>query len=107
MKDGESEVEIALLADERITCRVDAKSNGILWTTDAYFPGWKVKVDGKEARLLKVNYLFRGVALPSGVHTVEFYYECRPLRLGVLLFVCSLLIISLGFVVQRRTRYSP
>lgn len=103
----ESKIEITLLADERITCRVDAKSNGILWTTDAYYPGWKVKVDGEEASLLNVNYLFRGVALPSGVHTVEFYYECRTLRLGALLFVCSLLIISLGFAIQRRTQYSP
>lgn len=82
---GESRVEIALMEDERIHCSVMAKNNGILWTTDAYYPGWKVRVDGKEARLLKTNYLFRGVAVPSGVHNVEFYYGCRPLRRGFLL----------------------
>ncbi len=103
---GNAEVDIAALADERIQCAIRTTTSGILWTTDAYYPGWKVTMDGKEARLLRVNYFFRGVSVPSGTHHVEFYYECRPMRFGFLLVVVALLIMLLGFAIGFGARYA-
>ena len=42
---------------------------------DRYDPDWKVFVDGKPDKLLRCNYVMRGVALAFGEHTVEFRFE--------------------------------
>lgn len=41
---------------------------------DAYFPGWKVWVDGRPAKIYPANYLFRAVFLPPGEHVIEFRF---------------------------------
>jgi len=37
-----------------------------------YQPGWRVLVDGEPAKLLRVDYICMGVAVPPGEHIVEF-----------------------------------
>lgn len=50
---------------------------------DTNFPGWTARVDGHPASILPVNFLFRGVALASGTHIVEFEYDPVSFKLGV------------------------
>ena len=56
---------------------------------DAYHPGWKLRVDGKEQRILRANYLFRAVELPAGNHKVEFSYEPETFRIGLRISLCT------------------
>lgn len=37
--------------------------------------GWTVKIDGKEAEPLRVNYVLRAVEVPEGEHTIEWSYR--------------------------------
>jgi uncharacterized membrane protein YfhO len=46
-----------------------------LFVSENYFPGWKVKVDGVEKKLLKADYTFRAVSLDKGSHDVEIYWD--------------------------------
>lgn len=46
------------------------------------YPGWRVHVDGEEAELSHADYLFRGVWVPQGTHTVNFLYQPRSFWLG-------------------------
>ncbi len=39
------------------------------------YPGWKAYLDDQPTPLLRANYLFRSVVVPSGNHLVEFRYE--------------------------------
>ncbi len=57
-----------------LTLEVELESPGILVASEAYYPGWKVYVDGKEERILRADYVLRGVALDKGRHTVRFVY---------------------------------
>jgi hypothetical protein len=72
--------------------QIDAQLSvpGILVLADAFYPGWKVRVDGKEQKILRANYLFRSVELPAGNHKVEFIYDPQSFKVG--------LIFSLGTV---------
>lgn len=54
---------------------VQLASPGLLFVSENYFPGWKVKVDGEPAKLLRADHTFRAVALPAGPHEVEFYFD--------------------------------
>lgn len=40
--------------------------------TDIYYPLWRAYLDGKLQKIYKVDYLFRGVVVPSGDHILEF-----------------------------------
>ncbi len=50
--------------------------------SDTYYPGWFVYVDGQPAKMLHADYAFRGVAVPAGIHRVEFIYEPFSFKLG-------------------------
>jgi len=57
--------------------KVQTDSPGIFVLSDTFYPGWTSKVNGKNAKILQVNNLVRGVVLEKDSNTVEFIY--RPL----------------------------
>lgn len=70
---------------ERVVVQTSASGPRALVLTDSYYPGWKVTVDGRAARILPVDVLFRGVILAPGQHQVVFSYEPTTWRLGLIL----------------------
>jgi Bacterial membrane protein YfhO len=67
---------------KRIVAAARSRSRSLLVLTDVYYPGWKATLDGRPARIERVDYLFRGVVLPPGRHRVEFRYEPMSWRIG-------------------------
>ena len=58
---------------EQVILNTKTTSEGFLVLTDSFYPTWRVKIDGKNTKIYKTNYHFRGVVVPQGEHTVEFY----------------------------------
>jgi len=54
-----------------------------LVVTDTWFPGWRARVDGREAPLWRADYAFRAVRVPTGRHTVELVFRPRYLVAGL------------------------
>jgi hypothetical protein len=67
--------EITDYKSRDIQLRADARTPAVLLLNDRFTPTWSVTVDQKPARLLRCNYIMRGVFLPPGKHTVEFHYH--------------------------------
>lgn len=90
----EENAAIKVYRNNRVHIDARLSSPGILVLTDAFYPGWKVRVDGKEQTILRANYLFRGVELPAGNHQVEFSYEPESFKIGsiISLFTAGLLL---------------
>lgn len=67
----------AILSYEPNRIVIESQSEGktILVLTDLFHPFWRARVDDEDAPLFPALYLFRGIALPGGRHTVTF--ECR------------------------------
>ena len=59
---------------DRMEIEVENRQSGILVVHDAYYPGWYAEVDGKPARILRTNVLFRGVEVSEGRHVVVFRF---------------------------------
>ena len=68
-----------------------------------YYPkGWKATIDGVEASIINVNYVLRGLHIPSNSSQIEFRFEPEVIVKGTLLrwisFVIFLIvIITLGY----------
>ena len=82
---------------EGVMVRTSLNHSGILVLADSHYPGWKAYVDGEATPILKANHFFRAVVLPQGDHVVEFKYEPRSFKVGLivsLLTVIALVTIS-------------
>ena len=71
------------LAPARATALVEAEGPGYAIFSRTYFPAWKARVDGQDARVLVANARELAVAVPAGSHRVEFEWDGAPFRLGV------------------------
>lgn len=81
-----------------ITGNISLSENKFLVTAIPYQKGWTAYVDGKEIDIHKANYMFSGLYLTSGEHTIEFRYELPGIRisltlafLGIIIFISILL----------------
>ncbi len=72
-----------------IELSADVKTPAVLLLADRYNPKWRVWVDGKPDKLLRCNFIERGVYLQPGKHTVIFRYATSM----------TVFYVSLGFVV--------
>ena len=85
------------VARETHELRIDAEAAGpaLLVVNDAYWPGWRAWVDGKETRILAADLLVRAVAWPPGRHRLVMRYEPMELRVGLWVSALGLVTIAL------------
>lgn len=65
-------VKITKYTENEIQIEANTSSTRLLVLTDTYYPSWKVYIDGRESKILKVDYAFRGVIIPKGRHIINF-----------------------------------
>jgi hypothetical protein len=91
--------EIVSYAPERVEVRTRSAAAGVLVLADAFYPGWRATVDGRETPIYPANVLYRAVPLPAGEHTVIFTFTPTGWRLGLTLAaVGGVLLAVLGFL---------
>ncbi|MBI4246936.1 MAG: hypothetical protein HY614_07075 [Candidatus Rokubacteria bacterium] len=76
---------------------------GVVVLNDTYFPGWVATVAGASAAIHRANHALRAVAVPAGVHDIEFTYKPLSVRLGAGLSLAA----ALGVVVLAVRRSAP
>jgi hypothetical protein len=83
--------------------RIEAKLTGpgFLVSVDSFEPGWKVQVDGADAKPLRVNVAFRGVHLPAGEHVVEWVYRPTAVIAGAVISGDCVLALAVIFGMAR------
>ncbi len=52
-----------------------AKEERFIFVSLVNYPGWRATVDGSAVALRKTNYLFCGVVVPAGRHTLRVFYK--------------------------------
>jgi hypothetical protein len=66
---------IASWRPDRIEIEVDSGQGGMLVLHELYYPGWVAEIDGRRARVLRADVLFRGVEVPPGRRRVVFRFR--------------------------------
>lgn len=77
-----------------------SSSNGVAVFSEIFYPkGWHAFIDGKEATILRANFVLRALEVPEGKHTIEFKFEPKPYTVGNNITMASgwvLLLVALG-----------
>jgi len=97
------QTEILSYGNDRVEIRTRAPRPGFLFVSDFMFPGWKAYLDGKPVKMYRTNYLFRGLPVPEGEHTVRFLYRPRPVIIGLLISLSAVAVIFFLFVRERKS----
>ena len=95
-----------------IEVRTTATGNNLLFLSETFYPkGWKAYIDGKETEIYRLNYLFRGVIIPQGSHTLFMKFEPasfstgKKVSLGInLLLLGCLLASTVQFIVRKKKK---
>jgi len=61
-------------AYDSMSLNMESDSGGLLVFNDSNYLGWKAFIDGRDIPILQTNYLFKGLFVPEGKHTVELLY---------------------------------
>jgi hypothetical protein len=65
---------------------------GYLLQREAWYPGWRARVDGVETGVVRADVLYRAVPVPAGVHEVEVFFESDSFQRGALVSVTGLVL---------------
>jgi hypothetical protein len=84
-KDPTNEVRITSYKANKIALDVETQAPGLLWMSEIWFSAWKAKIDGKKTKILCADNSFRTIAVPAGVHKVEFFYSSSYFNAGALI----------------------
>jgi hypothetical protein len=68
----------------------ETKSPSFLVASDIYYPGWNAYIDGIQTNIFRTDYLFRGIMIPAGKHTIKFIYQPLSLTMGLWLFFITI-----------------
>ena len=90
----EGTVEWVERNNNNVTLRVSADRPTLLVLADNWFPAWKARVGDEEVPVLRANHSLRAVPIPSGEHTVDFYYDSDQLRWSLRLTLLSLTVVA-------------
>ena len=107
-----AEARIVHYGIQDIEVRATATGNNLLFLSETYYPkGWKAFLDGNETEIYRLNYLFRGVIIPQGSHTLLMKFEPesfsagKKVSLGInLLVLGSLMAFTIQFIVRKKKK---
>ena len=86
---GPSSAIVENYQNDAMKLRVTTQSPGLLVLSEMYYPGWEAAVNGKFARIYKVDGILRGIAVPGGESRVELRYRPLSVRLGAALSIAA------------------
>jgi hypothetical protein len=107
----DSTATISLIKNDNdvITYSFNAPANQFAVFSEVYYNrGWKAYIDGKEAPIIKVNYVLRGLSVPAGKHDIKFefkpkgYYTGR--KITSIFSIILVLVLAGGIFMEWRNR---
>ncbi len=108
-KDSLASIQLVSYEPNQLKYVSNNSNEGFAVFSEMYYQnGWKATIDGKEAQILNVNYVLRGLKVPSGKHTIEFKFEPEVVKTGSTIALMSsigmLLLIGAGVYLERKKK---
>lgn len=96
-KDSTATIKLTSYKPNQLQYVSNNKNDGFAVFSEMYYKnGWKATIDGKESKILRVNYALRGLEIPAGKHKIEFKFEPQVVKTGsTIALISSLLMLIL------------
>src|SRR5690606_9720856 len=106
--DSAATVSLSEFRPNNVKYKTQTNADGFVVFSENYYPkGWSARIDGNETDIYRVNYVLRGLSIPSETHTVEFRFEPRPYTIGNRITFASswllavVVVVSIGMAVRQ------
>ncbi len=100
----ENVLENVKIGTNKITGNITLDKEKLLCLNIPYSEGWKLKVDGKETSLKKVNYMSSGVNLKAGKHKIVLTYTTPGVEIGLILSIVGILLLIIIIIAYKVSR---
>ncbi|HET9747045.1 MAG TPA: YfhO family protein [Chitinophagaceae bacterium] len=107
----DSAATISLVKNDNdvITYSFNARDNQFAVFSEVYYKsGWKAYIDGKEAPIVKVNYVLRGLSIPAGRHDIRFEFKPEGYYTGKkitsIFSIILIVVLAAGIFMEWRNR---
>jgi hypothetical protein len=108
-KAGAGTIRLSKQAPNELRYQADMTAGGLGVFSEIHYPaGWTATIDGKEAPILRTNYLLRGLNIPAGSHEIVFTFapaSYSSTKIPMLIFqyaLVALLITGLFFTFKKQ-----
>jgi hypothetical protein len=101
---AQEEVRFDLYQANRLELKVRAGSRGLLVLSEIYYPGWQASVNGRPARIYKVDGALRGIVVPAGESRLTLRYMPRSILVGGVLTLLAFSGTLLALVLDQRSQ---
>lgn len=72
---GAGTIELTSYAPNHLSYTANMSQGGLAIFSEIYYPvGWTATIDGQESKILRTDYLLRGLTIPAGQHEIEFHF---------------------------------
>jgi len=100
-RQGRSKISFLDIQPNKVKIDVETTENGVFILSDAYYPGWKAKLNGKRVPIYPAFSALRAVFIPKGRYELEFFYRPFTFYLGALLTFLSAAFLGFLFIHRR------
>jgi len=77
------EARLVKRTPNEVAVSVTVRGDGYLVLNDSFYPAWESYIDGTRTRIIRTNWIFRGVQVPAGRHEVVFIFNSTLFRTGL------------------------
>jgi len=86
-------IEKTKISSAHITYEFESLSDQLIVFSEIYYPsGWEVYIDDVKSEYFDVNYILRGMVIPSGIHKIDFYFSPSIVKTGINIRILTIII---------------
>ena len=101
---GSEPMKVEEYGDNYVKASVNAKTDGLLYTSIIYDKGWSVLVDGKETKYTSIKDALMAVPVKAGEHTLEFRYYPQGKKAGTAITVFSVAVLAVFVILEKKKK---
>lgn len=97
--DQNASIKLTSYAPDKLVYKSKSATEQLAVFSEIYYSkGWKVNIDGQEAKHFRANYVLRSMIVPSGEHTITFEFIPDTYYTGKMISTISSILLILLFI---------